>query len=807
MEVYSRGAGGETMIASATSGGKRGEEKDNGKCARWALARRRHFGPKPGRQLGRSSGPKRPRPAARNSTSKIYRPGRCHRPQRSEQDDSRGKCRCQIECEYLSQVRWLWQSIGCAPLRVLSDECEKVSFLPENILDNDAKLVCSAIRAVASVSPSGSMCSTEMSEAAAYTMSPGAATASSSANPGACGLVRSPQRPVASAATSRSCSSPQPPQPPQPTSSRTNNNDLDDDEISVGCPSPLPLVVGSSQHKSSTPRQRSVSPCRVSSYQGDDEDERCSRDEEYTRDREQRRIRSLGSSRRHSSAELSGLREMEDEDDIDDDDDEAVADEEERRARGNGADDYFKPLKRLKMVQVAQSEDEEESRERESSASERGVKSFSIIDILSHRPKAKSSGLGTRRSRITGTRTATRAITSTGCTSTSTTREPPLSSSSSSGRSSVSDSGSPDPLVHHHHHHHHQHHPHSLHSGMHHSSMQQHHQLKRKSSHQHGSQSGPNGKRTPSQGGGPLDALFQMTSKTFDAGEHSQDCYAAPSVQKHNVRRRRGRKMKRRFMHCYPGIRRSAYATATGAGDLSVILRRIGTFNAPPGDKIVRPLICAHHGAPTARAFICVASQPITCTYNISYRTIGSARSFEGTSAKHYAHQSHVCSCTLYAKQAYREIRSVNVEIHRPPLLIPLICPRIPTCTRLNIKQANHLHLFNNRQQPKKKRKSRTAFTNQQIFELEKRFLYQKYLSPADRDEIAAQLGLSNAQVITWFQNRRAKLKRDMEELKKDVQTVNPLLVAQHHKTFLENVQDLGILKKRPLPNSIDEKS
>lgn len=64
----------------------------------------------------------------------------------------------------------------------------------------------------------------------------------------------------------------------------------------------------------------------------------------------------------------------------------------------------------------------------------------------------------------------------------------------------------------------------------------------------------------------------------------------------------------------------------------------------------------------------------------------------------------------------------------------------------------SHLNLFNSRQQPKKKRKSRTAFTNHQIFELEKRFLYQKYLSPADRDEIAAGLGLSNAQVITWFQ-------------------------------------------------------
>ncbi|XP_030374286.1 homeobox protein DLL-3, partial [Scaptodrosophila lebanonensis] len=85
------------------------------------------------------------------------------------------------------------------------------------------------------------------------------------------------------------------------------------------------------------------------------------------------------------------------------------------------------------------------------------------------------------------------------------------------------------------------------------------------------------------------------------------------------------------------------------------------------------------------------------------------------------------------------------------------------------------LNIFATRPNPKKKRKSRTAFTNQQIFELEKRFLYQKYLSPADRDEIAAGLGLSNAQVITWFQNRRAKLKRDMEELKKDVASVKQL--------------------------------
>lgn len=107
---------------------------------------------------------------------------------------------------------------------------------------------------------------------------------------------------------------------------------------------------------------------------------------------------------------------------------------------------------------------------------------------------------------------------------------------------------------------------------------------------------------------------------------------------------------------------------------------------------------------------------------------------------------------------------------------------------------SDHLNLFNNRaSQIKKKRKSRTAFTNHQIFELEKRFLYQKYLSPADRDEIAQSLGLTNAQVITWFQNRRAKLKRDVEEFKKDVDAGK---VTGAHTALLEAANDFNLLKK-----------
>ena len=93
----------------------------------------------------------------------------------------------------------------------------------------------------------------------------------------------------------------------------------------------------------------------------------------------------------------------------------------------------------------------------------------------------------------------------------------------------------------------------------------------------------------------------------------------------------------------------------------------------------------------------------------------------------------------------------------------------------LSLTGRDGMTLFGQRTTPKKRRKSRTAFTNHQIYELEKRFLYQKYLSPADRDQIAQQLGLTNAQVITWFQNRRAKLKRDLEEMKADVESAKAI--------------------------------
>ncbi|XP_051559056.1 transcription factor LBX1b-like [Myxocyprinus asiaticus] len=101
----------------------------------------------------------------------------------------------------------------------------------------------------------------------------------------------------------------------------------------------------------------------------------------------------------------------------------------------------------------------------------------------------------------------------------------------------------------------------------------------------------------------------------------------------------------------------------------------------------------------------------------------------------------------------------------------------------------NGLTLFGQKNSPKKRRKSRTAFSNHQLYELEKRFLHQKYLSPADRDQIAHQLALTNAQVITWFQNRRAKLKRDLEEMKADVEAVRSIVP-------LDKIAELDVLER-----------
>ncbi|KAL7672963.1 hypothetical protein ACOME3_007838 [Neoechinorhynchus agilis] len=61
-------------------------------------------------------------------------------------------------------------------------------------------------------------------------------------------------------------------------------------------------------------------------------------------------------------------------------------------------------------------------------------------------------------------------------------------------------------------------------------------------------------------------------------------------------------------------------------------------------------------------------------------------------------------------------------------------------------------------------RRNRTVFTDYQLSMLERRFQIQKYISSADRVQLAESLDLTQLQVKTWYQNRRMKWKKEVLE-------------------------------------------
>lgn len=85
------------------------------------------------------------------------------------------------------------------------------------------------------------------------------------------------------------------------------------------------------------------------------------------------------------------------------------------------------------------------------------------------------------------------------------------------------------------------------------------------------------------------------------------------------------------------------------------------------------------------------------------------------------------------------------------------------------------------------------------MLELERRFVSRKYLAPSERAGLAARLGLASAQVVTWFQNRRAKLKRDVEEMRADVASLRMLNPEVRGRLALpESGRGLGLGPDRP---------
>ncbi|CAF0825658.1 unnamed protein product [Brachionus calyciflorus] len=103
-------------------------------------------------------------------------------------------------------------------------------------------------------------------------------------------------------------------------------------------------------------------------------------------------------------------------------------------------------------------------------------------------------------------------------------------------------------------------------------------------------------------------------------------------------------------------------------------------------------------------------------------------------------------------------------------------------------------HPYQNRNPPKRK-KPRTSFNRPQIIELEKRFMKQKYLASSERSNLAKLLKMTDAQVKTWFQNRRTKWRRqNAEEMETERQAANKLLMSLKQQAEIPQLNVIAAL-------------
>jgi len=78
----------------------------------------------------------------------------------------------------------------------------------------------------------------------------------------------------------------------------------------------------------------------------------------------------------------------------------------------------------------------------------------------------------------------------------------------------------------------------------------------------------------------------------------------------------------------------------------------------------------------------------------------------------------------------------------------------------------------------RQRRKPRVLFSQAQVYELERRFKQQRYLSAPEREQLANMLKLTSTQVKIWFQNRRYKCKRQRQDKNLELSTMPPRRVA-----------------------------
>ncbi|KPI92584.1 H2.0-like homeobox protein [Papilio xuthus] len=100
---------------------------------------------------------------------------------------------------------------------------------------------------------------------------------------------------------------------------------------------------------------------------------------------------------------------------------------------------------------------------------------------------------------------------------------------------------------------------------------------------------------------------------------------------------------------------------------------------------------------------------------------------------------------------------------HLHPALRPTTVYRLPLPRASSPQQTSSPRCDVSSSGKRKRSWSRAVFSNLQRKGLERRFQIQKYITKPDRRQLAATLGLTDAQVKVWFQNRRMKWRHTKE--------------------------------------------
>eukprot|EP00112_Aurelia_sp_Birch-Aquarium-sp1_P005593 Seg164.7 transcript_id=Seg164.7/GoldUCD/mRNA.D3Y31 product="Hematopoietically-expressed homeobox protein HHEX" protein_id=Seg164.7/GoldUCD/D3Y31 len=101
-----------------------------------------------------------------------------------------------------------------------------------------------------------------------------------------------------------------------------------------------------------------------------------------------------------------------------------------------------------------------------------------------------------------------------------------------------------------------------------------------------------------------------------------------------------------------------------------------------------------------------------------------------------------------------------------------------------------------------KRKGGQVRFSHVQSVELERIFSIQKYISPQERKQLSRFLHLSERQVKTWFQNRRAKWRRIKMEAEMRRRMAHEKAVRQRFAKTEENRNELSYQSENEVTNN-----